>query len=40
MEKNLTILGFLAVEDLANVDILITTVPIYEFTKVLKDKSC
>jgi hypothetical protein len=28
----------LAVGDLANVDILITTAPIPEFTKVLKDK--
>ena len=28
-----------AVEDLAYVDILITTAPIPEFTKVLKDKS-
>jgi hypothetical protein len=30
---------FFAIEDLANVDILITTAPILEFTKVLKDKS-
>jgi hypothetical protein len=38
MEKKLTSLGFLAVGDLADVDILITTAPIPEFTKVLKDK--
>jgi hypothetical protein len=31
--------GFLAIGDLADVDILITTTPIPEFTKVLKDKS-
>jgi DeoR/GlpR family transcriptional regulator of sugar metabolism len=31
--------GFFAVGDLADVDILITTTPIPEFTKVLKDKS-
>jgi DeoR/GlpR family transcriptional regulator of sugar metabolism len=30
--------GFFSVGDLADVDILITTAPIPEFTKVLKDK--
>jgi hypothetical protein len=38
MEKNLTSPGFLAIRDLADVDILITTTLIPEFTKVLKDK--
>jgi hypothetical protein len=38
MEKKLTSLGILAVGDLADVDILITTTLIPEFTKVLKDK--
>jgi hypothetical protein len=30
--------GFFSVGDLADIDILITTTPILEFTKVLKDK--
>jgi hypothetical protein len=30
--------GLFAVEDLADVDILITTAPILEFIKILKDK--
>jgi DeoR/GlpR family transcriptional regulator of sugar metabolism len=30
--------GFFSIGDLADVDILITTTPIPEFTKVLKDK--
>jgi DeoR/GlpR family transcriptional regulator of sugar metabolism len=38
MEKKLTSSRFLAVGDLADVDILITTTPIPEFTKSLKDK--
>ena len=38
MEKKLTSPGFLAVGDLADVYILITTTLIPEFTKVLKDK--
>jgi hypothetical protein len=39
MEKNLKSPGFLAIRDLTDVDILITTAPIPEFTKVLKDKT-
>ena len=31
--------GFFSIGDLADVDILINTTPIPEFTKVLKDKS-
>ena len=37
MEKKLMSPGFFVVGDLADVDILITTTPIPEFTKVLKD---
>ena len=31
--------GFFSIEDLFDIDILITIAPIPEFTKVLKDKS-
>jgi hypothetical protein len=38
MEENITSPGFFVVRDLADVDILITTASIPDFTKLLKDK--